>query len=267
MNETLSVIETRRSLRAYSPQPLSADEKEAILHAAFRAPTAGNMMLYSIIEVEDQALKDRLAKSCDDQPFIARAPFVLLFVADYQRWFDYFTRCGVQQRCAELGRMYREPREGDLLLACCDALIAAQNAVVAAESLGIGSCYIGDILEQYEVHREMFSLPRWALPVTLLCFGRPPAAQAEKGAGTSRFAPEYVHFKNAYRRLGPDELDEMFRARQERFAEGGSGQAEARNFGQAMYLRKFISDFSVEMSRSVREMIRSWTEGQPPEQG
>ena len=54
-----------------------------------------------------------------------------------------------------------KPEEGDLFLASSDALIAAQNAVIAAESFGIGSCYIGDITEQYEVHKEMLNLPQY----------------------------------------------------------------------------------------------------------
>ena len=172
INETLKVIENRRSIRKYAATPLTAEEKQTILHATLRAPTAGNMMLYSIIEVEDQALKDRLAVTCDDQPFIATAPWVLLFVADYQRFFDFYTFSDVESACKEKGVTPRLPGDGDLLLASCDALIAAQTAVIAAESLGIGSCYIGDILENAEIHREMFNLPRYTLPITLLVFGR-----------------------------------------------------------------------------------------------
>ena len=73
MNDTLKVIQQRRSTRKYANTPVSSEEKEAILQAAMRAPTAGNMMLYTIIEVEDQTLKDRLAVTCDNQPFIAKA--------------------------------------------------------------------------------------------------------------------------------------------------------------------------------------------------
>ena len=111
-----------------------------------RAPTAGNLMLYSVIEVADPALKARLAETCDHQPFIARAPLVLVFVADLQKWVDRFAAAG----CERLEGLppKSEPGMGDFVLACCDALIAAQNAVVAAESLGIGSCYIGDIVER-----------------------------------------------------------------------------------------------------------------------
>jgi FMN reductase (NADPH)/FMN reductase [NAD(P)H] len=207
MNQTLEVIHRRKSLRAYAPGSVSAAEKQAILAAAMRAPTAGNMMLYSIIEVADQAIKDRLVDSCDHQPFIATAPLVLLFVADYQRWFDYYTLSNVREACAASGRPYREPGEGDLLLAACDTLIAAQTAVIAAESLGIGSCYIGDILENYEIHRQLFDLPRYVVPVALLCFGRPPEARSERVV--ARFDPRFVVFKVRYHRLDAAEFDEM----------------------------------------------------------
>jgi nitroreductase len=257
MNETLSIIDRRRSTRAYLNEPLTQAEKDAILHAAFRAPTGGNMMLYTIIEVEDQALKDRLAETCDHQPFIARAPYVLLFLADYQRWLDYFTHCEVEQRCRDLGLAYRVPQEGDLLLACCDALIAAQNAAIAAESLGIGSCYIGDILENAEIHREMFGLPRYTLPITLLCFGR-PTLEHDTASHVPRFAPEFIAQRNTYHRLSPAELERMFKPAQARVFSSGEAVDGALNYGQHIYLRKFIADFSVEMTRSVREMLKNW---------
>ena len=95
MNETIELLLNRKSIRAYEAREIGADEKDAILQATLRAPTAGNMMLYSIIEVNDQAAKDTLARTCDNQPFIARAPLVLLFLADYQRWFDFFMVSGV----------------------------------------------------------------------------------------------------------------------------------------------------------------------------
>ena len=171
MNETIRLLDARCSTRAYDPTPPTDEEKRVVLHAAMRAPTAGNLMLYSILEIEDQALKDRLAVTCDHQPFIARAPWVLLFVADFQKWMDLFAACG----CDELPGVPHgvTPGLGDLLMACNDALIAAQNAVVAAESLGIGSCYIGDIMELGETHAELLQLPRYTFPAAMLCLGRP----------------------------------------------------------------------------------------------
>ena len=259
MNPTLKMIARRRSIRTYSSQAITAEEKELILQAVFRAPTAGNMMLYSIIEVEDQALKDRLSLSCDNQPFIAKAPYVLLFLADYQRWYDYYQYSGVEKRCQELNRTTRKPQEGDLILACCDALIAAQTAVLAAESLGIGSCYIGDILENYEVHQKMFTLPPYAIPVTLLCFGRPALAENSSVKLTPRFEREFIVSKNSYHRQDAAQLEAMFEPLKKRYFASGRFGDGAENIGQHYYFKKFISDFSVEMSRSVREMLKTWS--------
>jgi FMN reductase (NADPH)/FMN reductase [NAD(P)H] len=254
-NETLETIARRRSVRAYADQPLTQADKDTILQATLRAPTAGNMMLYSIIEIEDQALKDRLAVTCDNQPFIASAPYVLLFAADYQRWFDLYLYDHAPERCIELGGQPRTPEEGDLMLAVCDTLIAAQTAVIAAESLGIGSCYIGDILEQYETHRELLDLPKYVLPITMLCFGYPKQDLSQMNL-VPRFDRQFIVHKNAYHRLDQAELKQMVQPIEDRVQ--GRYVPNANNLGQSSYLRKFVADFSVEMSRSVREMIRSW---------
>ena len=251
MNPTLELIHNRRSTRVYDPTPLTRAEKDAILNAAMRAPTAGAMMLYTIIEVNDQALKDRLAATCDNQPFIARAPMVWLFLADYQRWQDYFIHSNVEK----LEKPMRAPEEGDLFLACCDALIAAQNAVIAAESLGVGSCYIGDIMENYEFHQELFNLPQYTFPITLLCLGYPKSSTAKL---TPRFPQENIHFKNSYQRIDQPTLKKMLDGR-----EPQKYIANATNIGQHFYARKFSADFSVEMTRSVKKAIQSWAAQNP----
>lgn len=255
MNETLELIHNRRSVRAYEDRPIDRETTNAIIQATMRAPTAGNMMLYSILEIEDQTLKEKLAQSCDNQPFIARAPLVLLFLADYQRWFDTYVAYDVPSLCKAEGEAMRRPGEGDLMLACCDALIAAQTAVVAAESLGVGSCYVGDIMERYEYHRELLNLPRYTFPIALLCFGYPtPAAQEQ--ALTPRFPQEAIHFKNRYRRLDEAELKRMLEPRDRE-----NYLRNATNIGQHYYVRKFSADFTVEMTRSVRQAIETWVGG------
>jgi FMN reductase (NADPH)/FMN reductase [NAD(P)H] len=244
----------RKSMRAYEKKDIEAEVKAEILKATLRAPTAGNMMLYSIVEVTDQKIKDKLAVTCDDQPFIASAPLVWLFLADYQRWFDYFVASDVEALCREKKVDMRKPEEGDLFLACSDALIAAQNAAIAAESLGIGSCYIGDIMEQYETHRELFNLPQYTFPICMLCFGYPTQQQMDRKY-TTRFNPKFIVFENQYRRLGREDFTEMFRGQESQM----TPKDGVTNYGQAMYLRKFSADFSVEMSRSVRAILKEWT--------
>jgi FMN reductase (NADPH)/FMN reductase [NAD(P)H] len=256
MNPVLDVLLKRKSVRAYEKKEIEAEIRSEILNATLRAPTAGNMMLYSIVEVTDQKIKDKLAVTCDDQPFIAKAPLVWLFLADYQRWFDYFVSSDVEALCREKKIDMRKPEEGDLFLACSDALIAAQNAVIAAESFGIGSCYIGDIMEQYETHRELFNLPQYTFPICMLCFGYPTQQQKDRKY-TTRFDQKFIVFENQYRRLGREDFDEMFREQESQMPKEGSKDGVT-NFGQAMYLRKFSADFSVEMSRSARMILREW---------
>jgi len=257
MNQVLDVLLKRKSVRAYEEREIEAEVRAEILKATLRAPTAGNLMLYSILEVTDQTIKDKLAVTCDNQPFIARAPMVWIFLADYQRWTDYFRISGVQELCAQRNLTMQKPEEGDLFLACCDALIAAQNAVIAAESFGVGSCYIGDIMEQYETHQELLGLPQYVFPVCMLVFGYPTQQQKDREF-TPRFDERFIVFENRYRHLGTDEFEEMFAERQSRLPAGWVKEGLT-TIGQAMYLHKFSADFSVEMRRSVREMLKGWT--------
>ena len=140
MNEIIKSLYERKSVRVFEDKFIkfnTIDEyKKEILLAAMEAPTAGNQQLYTILDITDQSLKDRLAVSCDKQPFIAKAPMVLIFCADILKWIDVFEEGEAEPR---------KPGCGDLFLGIDDALIAAQNAVVAADSLGIGSCYIGTV--------------------------------------------------------------------------------------------------------------------------
>ena len=256
MNQIVDLMLKRKSVRAYEERPIEPEVKAQILQATLRAPTAGNQMLYTIIDVTDQALKDKLAVTCDNQPFIAKAPMLWLFLADYQRWYDYFIASGVEQICERDGVVMRKPEEGDLFLACCDALIAAQQAVIAAEAFGLGSCYIGDIMERYETHREMFNLPKYVFPITLVCFGYPTQQQIERPQ-PPRFDEKYIVFENQYQRFSPDQFTEMFSSREKNRPKSDDPHAPA-NIGQAMYLRKFSADFSVEMSRSARAILKAW---------
>ncbi len=259
MNETLQTLNYRRSVRAYQEKDISRGEIDQIIHSAMRAPTAGNMMLYSILEVTQQETKDKLVKTCDNQPFIAKAPLILIFLADMQRWLDYFMYSKVPQYCKDRNVEFRAPQESDLLMASNDALIAAQNAVIAAESLGIGSCYIGDIMENIEIHREMFDLPPHVFPTTMLCFGYPKSQVAPvKRALTPRYPQKYIHFQDKYKRLSNAEFDDMYTETIQTRYKTGKFMKDAQNLGQHYYLMKTGSDFSKEMVRSVKVALEDW---------
>ena len=103
MNEVLKGLYERKSIRAFSDREITADEKTAILKAAVNAPTAGNQQLYTIIDVTDQSLKEKLVKSCDNQPFIASAKMVLIFCADMRKWYNAFLQSGCEPRKLGVG--------------------------------------------------------------------------------------------------------------------------------------------------------------------
>ena len=249
MNETLRMLYERKSTRVFEDRPVPEDVKQAIIRAALEAPTAGNQMLYTILDITEPAIKARLAVTCDDQPFIAKAPLVFIFLADCRRWPRLYALAGMTPRAAG---------PGDLMLAVADACIAAENMVAAGESLGLGSCYIGDILENCEQHREMLSLPETLMPACMLVMGYPAQSQKARKKPV-RFDARYIVFENQYRDLSESELKEMWERR-----EAAAGKPHVQSFEEAVRAfceRKYQSGFSREMSRSAAEYLKDFEMG------
>lgn len=240
MNEVIRSLMNGKSVRAFTDQDISAEDREQILLAATAAPTAGNQQLYTILEITDPALLGELAVSCDDQPFIATAKLALIFCADQQKWHDAYLAAGAQPR---------PPGPGDLMLAVADTCIAAQNAVVAAQSLHIGACYIGDMMERREEHRAMLDLPPLVFPVVLVVFGHPTAQQAAREKPARSPLHHIVH-QNSYRRMDRVELSQMLRR--------GRDPWDFDAWVQAFCKRKYNSDFAKEMSRSVARYLEAY---------
>lgn len=245
MNEIIKSLYSRKSVRAYEDRPIPDEIKQAILRAATEAPTAGCQQLYTILDITDQALKDALVRTCDNQPFIAKAPMVLIFCADCKKWYDAYREAGCSPR---------EPGIGDLMLAVTDTAIAAQNAVTAAESFGIGSCYIGDIMENCEQQRTLLNLPDYVFPAAMVVFGWPTRQQKERQKPRRCDLSHIVH-ENTYRSMDGGELREMF-----------GYQASRSSFEEWMAAfcnRKYESNFSKEMTRSVAKYLEQYKTSVP----
>ena len=238
MNETIRQLHARKSVRVFSEQNITPAEKRAILEASVQAPTAGNQQLYTILDITDQALKEALVKTCDNQPMIADAKLVLIYCADCKKWYDAYMATGCEPR---------KPGVGDLLLAVCDAVIAAQNAVTAAESLGIGSCYIGDVMENCEQQRALLGLPEYVMPVGMVIFGYPTQQQLRRPK-PERVDLQYVVHENGYKPMDSKTLEEMWAPR--------AGLRAYDEYMRAFCNRKYNSDFSKEMTRSVAAYLK-----------
>jgi nitroreductase len=161
-----------RSVRAYLPKRPPQGTVEAIVAAAQSAASSSNLQTWSVVVVEDEARKARLADLAGAQQHIHQAPLFLVWLADLSRAERLAGRAG---RAIE-GLHYLET----FLVSVIDAALAAQNAVVALESLGLGAVYIGAIRNRPAAVADELGLPPHVAPVFGLCVGYPdPAVSAD----------------------------------------------------------------------------------------
>jgi nitroreductase len=154
-----------RSVRAFTDAPLTEGTLEALIAAAQSAASSSNLQVWSVVAVQDTARKSRLAELAGNQAHIHQAPLFLVWLADLSRVNRIAEREGVALEAV--------PYLESLLLGTIDAALAAQNAVVALESLGLGSVYIGAIRNDIESVAKELNLPAQVYPVFGLCVGYP----------------------------------------------------------------------------------------------
>jgi nitroreductase len=167
-NATLSTLLGHRSVRAYTDQPVSAETIDTLVAAAQSASTSSNLQVWSVVAVQDPARRARLAALVGGQKHVAQAPLFLVWLADLSR----------NARIAERAEAPLEalPYTESFVLGVVDATLAAQNATVAAESLGLGVVYIGGIRNKPEEVAAELGLPPQVMAVFGLCVGYPDPA-------------------------------------------------------------------------------------------
>lgn len=161
---TIEQIYAHASVRNYKPDPVAAALVETIVAAGQRSSTSSNLQVYSVVAVTDAERRNRLAKLCGDQKHISQAPVFLAWCADFSR----LERAG-QQRGYQVAADYVE----SFLVAAVDAALAMQTSALAAESLGLGFCYIGGIRNRPADVIEMLALPRLVFPISGMTLGWP----------------------------------------------------------------------------------------------
>lgn len=158
-----------RSVRAYRPDPVSDAQMAAILAAAQSAATSSNLQTWSVVAVRDPARKSRLAEYANNQAHIRECPVLLVWLADLSRLDRVGERVGVPAQANDYLEMF--------LVAVVDAALAAQNAAVAAEALGLGTVYIGAMRNRPEDVARELGLPPHVFAVFGLCLGHPDPAR------------------------------------------------------------------------------------------
>lgn len=163
-NQTLKLLIERASLRNFSDRKIPSRVLQYILEAGIHAPTGGNLQPYSIIKIEKIVTKKKLAKLAN-QGFIAKAPVNLIFCIDFHR-LERWAKLEVAPFTATSAFRH-------FWISFQDTIICAQSICTAADSLGLGSVYIGTSLEFIPQLRKMLKLPKGVFPVVLLCLGYP----------------------------------------------------------------------------------------------
>lgn len=169
-NPTLACLLSHRSVRSFLPDPLPEGTLEVLVAAAQSAPTSSNVQAFSVVAVTEPERKARLAALADNQKFILRAPLLLLWVADLARSHGVGARAGQTMEALDYLECF--------LLASVDAALGAQNAVVAAESMGLGTVYVGAMRNHPAEVAAEIGLPPRSFVVTGLAVGHPDPAVA-----------------------------------------------------------------------------------------
>lgn len=166
-NDVIASLMDHRSVRGYRSDPVPAGTLETLVAAAQSAATSSNLQTWSVVEVSDPAKRAALAEIANGQKHIVECPLFLVWLADVSR----------NNRLAEAEGKVLEglPYLETFLVAAIDAALAAQNAVVAAESLGLSTVYIGALRNDPERIAKMLDLPAGAVGVFGLCVGYPKA--------------------------------------------------------------------------------------------
>ncbi|MBW1253502.1 oxygen-insensitive NADPH nitroreductase [Pantoea allii] len=186
MTPTIDLLCSHRSIRSFTDQKVSTEQRDAIIAAAQSASTSSFLQCSSIVRVTDSALRDQLVTLTGGQTWVADAAEFWVFCADFNRHL---------QICpdAQLGRAEQ------LLLGCVDTALMAQNAMVAAESLGLGGVFIGGIRNNIAQVTELLGLPKFVLPLFGFCLGYPESVPDVK----PRIPQSMLVHENRYQPVDP----------------------------------------------------------------
>ncbi len=193
----LNTLLQHRTIRKYTDKDISEELLNTILEAGCRASTTGNMQVYSIVVNRDAAMKKELAGCHFNQPMVQNAPVVLTFCADFNR-FNLWCK----QNQAEPGF----DNFLSFFTAAIDALLVAQNVCVAAESDGLGICYLGTTTYLAGKIIDILHLPKGVIPVTTVTLGWPD----EHPALVDRLPLEAIVHKETYQDYSSEDIARIY---------------------------------------------------------
>jgi len=207
-NEHLALLLSHRSVRGYRPDALPEGTLTMLMAAAQSAATSSNLQSWSVIAVTDPAKKAAFAEIASGQKHIEQCPLFLVWLAD----LSPHHRMAAQENVT----LDVLPLTESFLVAAIDAGLAAQNATVAAESIGLSTVYIGALRNDPEKVSELLGLPLGCMAVFGLCVGY--AAEQSAGEVKPRLPQETVLFHETYQITGEQDMRKAYDARMATFS-------------------------------------------------
>ncbi len=241
----IPTIFKHRSIRKYRPDPVPEAVLDRVLEAGTRASTTGNMQVYSMVVTRDESLRRQLWESHFKQDMVIQAPVHITFCADFNR-FNRWCR----QRKAEPGY----DNYLSFFTAAIDALLAAQNVVLAAEAEGLGICYLGTATYMADRIVEILGLPKAVVPVAAVVLGYPD----EDPGLTDRLPMRAVVHREKYQDYSEAEIDRIYAAREDSeltaaLLEENGKETLAQVFTENRYTRKDNVHFSKQFLEVIRK--------------
>lgn len=242
VNEALAPFLRHRSVRKFSDQPVSEALVSQLVAAAQSAATSSSLQLWSVVSIQEPARRERMAMLTADQAQVRNAPWFFAFLADHHRLRRVAAEVGEQAEGLDYAEFF--------IMACIDAALAAERFVCAAESLGLGTCYIGALRNDADGVAKELNLPAGTFGTFGLCLGYPEVdAKAEI---KPRLAQEAVWFRETYdQNASVDEYDLRMKAFYE--AQGMKGDATWRMRSGRRADNNHLTG---------RDRLRSWLEAQ-----
>lgn len=185
MNDVINLLKSHRSVRKYKSEPIEEEKLKLIIEAAQCASSSNFVQAYTIIKVDDRKKREEITKLAGNQKYIEECPVFLVFCADLNRH-----KVACEMNSEDMAEGYTE----SFIIATVDAALAAQNAMIAAESMGLGGVYIGGIRNNPEKIVKILNLPANVYPVFGMCLGYPD----ERNETKERLPLDIVFKKEEY---------------------------------------------------------------------
>ena len=217
----------RATVRNYEKRHIPESLLDDILERAMRAPTCGNMQLYSVVVTRDPEKLARLAKEHFNQPASTGADVILTICADFNRFTEW---------CEASGAKPGYDNFHSFMMALTDAVIYAQQVVTIAEMEGLGTCYLGTVNYNARQISDLLELPDLVVPVASLSLGYP----ADVATQCERLPLAAIKHTESYRKDTPEEVVELFKAKDEfadnqKFVEENGKESLAQVFTDIRY--------------------------------